>query len=298
MNDDKIIKKRKLNIDADAIDDICKCVICHDYIDKKAVICDNSHYTCMLCYNIHNKFTCAYCKHKMARTTISIPYKIYDTLDLTVKCPYNDCEDKILIKDYHIHKDTCKYRYYKCIHKKCNYIHDDNINDVMKHYIKNHGYGNIEYDGKSILCPLDGANGYTAHSVTICKYDDTSLIEITANFTEVIYQHTIPSLTSYPLFLYIRIIPLNYNIAIKKLKFNVKGIKGREITVYNNPDGITFVSLLSNAMILNNYADRITDTDEMADEISEYINIEQQSDYSIYDKYKNYFKIDVSEIVT
>lgn len=289
--DDKIIKKRKIYIDAEIIEDICKCIICHDYISQKGAMCCNSHYTCLSCYNLNNKKECSYCKQRTGRASISIPYKLYEGLELEIKCPYDNCEKKMLIKEYHRHKESCPFRYYKCIHTGCNYVHDNVMEDVIKHYVFQHKCAYLNSNEQTILYPITKRNDirYEAPSLSIYKLNDNILLEITASFMMTSYVHSEPDIVAYPLSLYIRLIPLNHMIDLKenKLQIGIKGINGYESKVSTNENGLTCIIVLCQALIVHNYKDYL---DKYMDEEN------KKNLFRTYDKYKSCIEINLTKI--
>lgn len=286
MDDNKIIKKQKLNIDVGVIEDICNCIICHDYIGQKAMICINSHYTCTSCYDSNRKKECAYCKQKMGKVDISVPYKLYESLELDIKCPFGNCGKNMSIKDYHTHKEKCPHRYYNCIYSNCDYIHENNIFDVGGHYLINHRYQLIVCDETNILCPIivRGNTDYEIPSNMICKYNDNILIEITTSCMKTVYNQSNPPIIAYPISLYIRLIPLNYTIDLPKVQFEISGKKNHQVRGGVNNDGMTCIIVLAQVLKLYNSNDEYKD------------DAEKKATYPIYDSYKNYFEIKVTKI--
>jgi hypothetical protein len=231
---EKETKKEPIIDEHEPLRELCKCPVCFDYNDTECKTCQNGHIVCSSCYKdlisqFGDNVECPLCRKQFINYKQTMISQLYDSVNFSVDCIYDECKEDIRIKDYWEHQKICKFRPIKCIyHPTCQYEHENNINKVAQHYSSQHGYANIELLGDHIRIPYLDTTSYPYNMVL---NDTDIMIPVSDHKCNIVISvrecNTRVDTTSKPydlhtLLFIITLCPLNRNIDLPMYNISLK----------------------------------------------------------------------------
>jgi hypothetical protein len=217
-------KKSRLNLTIDDLDSFCKCSICYEMLDIDCKSCINGHLTCLDCFGMLSKasrslISCPHCRGNMTNIKVLFISQLYDNLNVSLKCKYENCQETIPINQYREHIKKCKHQPSKCPFDDCKYIFSNNIDENINHFVDKHKF---KYqDTQPILEFTDLSTEFKKTNEYVFKLDDKTLYLITLmNYNQInsdlISKHKIRFGS-----IFIEFISNNHNITLPKYKVEV-----------------------------------------------------------------------------
>jgi hypothetical protein len=184
-HDNLSLEKSILDLTKDDLYTLCKCNICYNILDTKCKSCINGHLTCSDCFEmladeIHSSpKKCPCCRENMTNIKILFINQLYNMLNLSLKCKYENCKEILPINQYEEHIKKCKYQPFECKIQNCKYIFTNDIKENIKHFTDKHDflYKNINKPLLQFICPYKDINFNDGY---VFKLDEKTLYLVTS----------------------------------------------------------------------------------------------------------------------